>query len=229
MPILKSESPEEKAPRLYDDKFPSVTEVLSVIYKPHIERWRKNVGHAKANAISQAATSLGTSVHTVCEQRSLGKDVNLPEDDKLMVMSQGYLDFLDDHVDEILLTEQRLVSERLGIGGTVDAYVRLHTGEHAVVDIKTSKNFSPEMGLQMAGYAMMLEEMGHTVDKRIIVRLSKDRPGKHYVKVFDDPQDFPAFVCARNLWLWRKKWAFDHLQPMMSAPEFADHPEAEER
>ncbi len=228
MPILKAEAPEKKAPRLYDGKYPSVTEVLSVIYKPHIERWRKNVGHAKANAISNAATSLGTTVHTACERLSLGQAVT-EFDDKVQTMAQGYQDFIDNHVEKVLLTEQRLVSDNLGVGGTVDAYVRLHTGEHAVVDIKTSKNFSPEMGLQMAGYALMLEELGHKVDQRIIVRLSKDKPGKHYVKVFDDPQDYPAFVCARNLWMWRAKWDFQNLAPILPSPEFYKHPELEDR
>lgn len=207
MPVLKSDDPKSKGPRLYDDKYPSVTEVLNVIHKPHIEAWRKRVGHAAANKVSTSATTLGTKVHKVCENISVGEDV-AATDPKILAMGQAYQDFLDEYVDEVILTEARLVSDALGIGGTMDAYVRLKGGKHAVIDIKTSKNFSPEMGLQMAGYALMMQELGYVVDERIIVRLSKDKPGKHYVKFFQDPQDFPGFLAARNLWYWRQKWDF---------------------
>lgn len=210
MPVLKDTEKKSKGPRLYDDKYPSVTEVLSVIYKPHIEAWRKRVGQQVADQVSDNATTLGTKVHTVCEQMSLGKPIT-ETNPRVLAVASAYQDFLDEYVEKVILTEQRLVSENLGVGGTMDAYVELKGGKRAIVDIKTSKNFSPEMGLQMAGYQMMLEELGHPVDARIIVRLSKDKPGKHYVKFFDDPQDRPGFISARNLWYWRQRWDFRSL------------------
>lgn len=210
MPLLQDTEKKSKGPRLYDDKYPSVTEVLSVIYKPHIEAWRKRVGHEVANQVSENATTLGTKVHNVCEKMSVGEDVT-ETDTRVLAVAAAYQGFLDEYVEKVILTEQILVSEKLGIGGTMDAYVELKGGKRAIIDIKTSKNFSPEMGLQMAGYQMMLEEKGYKVDERIIVRLSKDKPGKYYVKFFDDPQDRPGFIAARNLWFWRQRWDFRSL------------------
>lgn len=207
MAVLK----DKKQPRLYEGKYPSVTEVLNVLSRPHLDTWRKKVGHAVANEASNRATTLGTRVHALCNAVSVGQSVEhvkgnpLTEQEVLMV--QGYEEFLEEYVDEVLHTERSLVSPQLGVGGTLDAYVRLKDGSHAIVDIKTSRGFSAEMGLQLAAYAFMVQELGEPVDHRIIVRLNKDKPGKWYVKYYEDHvRDIEAYKAAVALWSWVHKW-----------------------
>lgn len=202
MPILA----DKKQPRLYNDRYPSVTEVLNVISKPHLDAWRKKVGTGVANKASNTATALGTRVHSVCNALSRGADIS-HEDDKVRLMAEAYGQFLDENVDEVLSTEQSLISPVLGVGGTLDAYVRLKDGSHAIVDIKTSKGFNPDMGLQLAAYSFMLQETGAPVDHRIIVRLNKEKPGKFYVKYYEDhTRDIDAFRAAVVLWCWVHRW-----------------------
>lgn len=217
MPLLVNEDA-KKQPRLYAGKYPSVTEVLSVIYKPHIEAWRKRVGNGVANKASNTATQLGTKVHAVCERIATGEDIDVT-DAKILQMGEAYRNFLDEYVDEILFTEKSLISESIGIGGTLDVYARLKGGKHAIIDIKTSKNFEPEMGLQMAGYMLMTEEQGFPVDARLIVRLSKDKPGKFYVKFYEDHEkEKTAFKSAVILWRWRHRWPEPGVVDLHDAP-----------
>ena len=214
--MVKLADESKKQPRLYDGRYPSVTEVLNVISKPHLDAWRKKVGHTVANKVSDNATSLGTRVHALCDAVSLGKPID-ETDPKILKMVQAYQDFLDEHVAEVLHTERRLVSPALGVGGTLDAYVELKDGSRAIVDIKTSKGFSAEMGLQLAAYAFMTQELGDPVDHRIIVRLGKQIPGKHYVKFYEDHvQDIEAYKAAVVLWRWVHKWYDDDLEVVES-------------
>lgn len=197
---------DRKQPRLYNDRFPSVTEVLNVISKPHLDAWRKKVGSGAADKASDTATALGTRVHAVCNSLSQGLDIS-HEDEKVRLMAEAYGQFLEENVDEVLDTEKSLVSPVLGVGGTLDAYVRLKDGSHAIVDIKTSKGFNPDMGLQLAAYQFMMQEVGEPVDHRIIVRLNKDKPGKFYIKYYEDHgRDIDAFRAAVVLWCWVHRW-----------------------
>lgn len=197
---------DKKQPRLYNDRFPSVTEVLNVISKPHLDAWRKKVGSGVADKTAGTATALGTRVHAVCNSLSQGHDIS-GEDEKIRLMAGAYGQFLDENVDEVLATERALISPMLGVGGTLDAYVRLKDGSHAIIDIKTSKGFNPDMGLQLAAYSFMMQEIDEPVDHRIVVRLNKEKPGKFYVKYYEDHiRDIDAFRAAVVLWCWVHKW-----------------------
>lgn len=198
---------DRKQPRLYNDRFPSVTEVLNVISKPHLDAWRKKVGSGVADKASNTATALGTRVHAVCNSLSQGHDISNTDDDRVRLMAEAYGQFLDENVDEVLTTEQSLISSVLGVGGTLDAYVRLKDGSHAIVDIKTSKGFNPDMGLQLAAYSFMVQETGLPVDHRIVVRLNKEKPGKFYIKYYTEHEkDVSAFQAAVVLWRWVHRW-----------------------
>lgn len=75
---------------------------------------------------------------------------------------------------KFISSERKLYSKTHWIAGTVDAVVEI-AGKRYVMDIKTySGIYDRTPFLQMAGYALMLEELGEKVDGTIVVRLGKD-------------------------------------------------------
>lgn len=135
-------------------RYPSITSVLGgTADKSGLHEWRKRVGEEKANAISRAATTRGTSMHKLCERYLLNEDVQAPkptaaEDLEFETITEGdwsagQLMFssirpLLDRCDNIRILEKALYSHRLKVAGTVDCIGELD-GELAVIDFKTSR------------------------------------------------------------------------------------------
>ena len=99
-----------------------------------------------------------------------------------------------------ILVEESVVSLRHGFAGTLDLYA--HRGEptvgkgYVLTDAKTSKDVYPEMAMQLGGYAIALEELGHAVDTASILLLRADGTFK---EVFLEP-DRGAFLHALDLY-----------------------------
>ena len=78
----------ENGQRFYTDteatrKYPSVTTVVGLESREHIKAWRKRVGEEKANKITKAATSRGTTMHQHVEDY-LRKEKEFIEFDNLI-------------------------------------------------------------------------------------------------------------------------------------------------
>lgn len=204
---------EPEGPRLYSGvpsgvlgagktyEVPSVTEILKVVSKGYLDAWRHRVGRKEADRVAQNATVIGSRVHAAMSDVALGREIAVSEDIRPMV--EAGKQFLALHVDEVLESEWSLTSVRQGFGGTLDLYCRLHTGELAVVDFKTSKQLTRTVGHQLAAYALLLKEKGHTVNKRIGVRLKKEegKRGEFQAKAYDDHRrDVRVFLAAKELW-----------------------------
>jgi genome maintenance exonuclease 1 len=71
----------ENGKRLYitptNEKYPSVTTVLSNYKKEGIIQWRKRIGEEQANKISTQASRRGTKVHKLCENYLNNEDAIL--------------------------------------------------------------------------------------------------------------------------------------------------------
>ena len=172
--------------------YPSITTVLGdTSDKTGLYEWRKRVGEEKANAISRAATTRGTSMHKLCERYLKNEDVDAPmptgdEDaDFLEVLTgdwnAGQLMFAHirpglDKLDNIRVLESALYSHAIGIAGTVDCIAE-HNGELAVVDFKTSKRpkkreMIQDYFLQGCFYAMAYHERTGEIVKKIVIMIS---------------------------------------------------------
>jgi predicted RecB family nuclease len=176
-----------------------VTEVLNVIPKPHFDVWRRRLGTEEV--LTQAA-AFGTRVHTLAAARAR-KDQNLVESVEMLAYDEAICDFLRLHVAEAIEVERELVSEKHRFGGTLDLYCRLTDGSYAVVDWKTTSSLTREHGLQVAAYALLCREQGWTVNKRLVVRIKKDAPGKWYARTYGDHRgDVEAFLALKTYWHW---------------------------
>lgn len=165
------------------------------------EAWRKRVGQREAYRVMENAKVLGTKVHTTAQL--LANDPAAPVDDEMVMYRAAIMEFMGIHVKRVLGTEMSFTSRELGFGGTLDLYCELNDGTRAVVDYKTTSGLTREHGLQLAGYALLLKEHGYLVNKRICVRLRKDKPGRWYARVYrDHREDAEAFMACVVLWTW---------------------------
>lgn len=185
---------------------PSVTEVISVADRRPFDAWRRSVGRREADRIMNDAKVLGTKVHAVAQM--LAKDPKAPVEPEMRPFGEAIREFHALHVRRVLGTEMSFTSKTQGFGGTCDLYCEMNDGSRAVVDYKTTASLTREHGLQLAGYALLLREHGHRVNKRIGVRLRKDEPGRWYARGYEDhAEDVRAFRACVALWSWiyRKK------------------------
>lgn len=204
-------------PRLYRSQgvaVPSVTTVLGVIEKRHLESWRARVGRQEADRVKSTALALGNRVHVLAHKLAWDLDVSVEGEMELYALALK--SFLKAHVAEPLFTERSFVSEAERVGGTPDLYCRMNDGALAVVDYKTSAQLSREHGLQTALYALLLREHGYDVQKRICVRIKKDKPGEWYARSYTSHRaDVAAGRACVELYWWM------HRNKLLKAMEVA--------
>lgn len=192
-------TPEPSGPniRLYRGLFPSVTEVLKVLQKPHLDAWRNRIGAKAADGIMKDAAAFGTKLHAAAELISRNQDV----DSDIAPYAVAVKEFYDRYVDQVISAELQLVSVTQRFGGTLDLHCLLKDGSYAVVDFKTSKALSQDHNWQTAGYAILLRENGYRCNKRLVVRVKKDKPGEWHVRdCKDHAADVAGFLACRDLW-----------------------------
>lgn len=192
-----------------DTLYPGVTDITSIINKPGLNKWRMNAGAERSNDVMESAKEFGTRVHEATEAAILAgctpSDCRCDlKDREMWPYHQAVADFLDLYVEKIHAVEMPVVSSRLQLGGTVDLYVKLQSGSHAVIDFKTSKWLYPEYALQTAAYCILLYLNEYPIEKRWAVHLKKDAPGEYEIKQYeDDWEDIRAFLAALEVWYWK--------------------------
>jgi len=119
--------------------YPSITTVLSILSKESIIKWRKRVGEAEANKISQQAATRGTAVHKLAENYL----DNLKDWDKGALPNNLYSfshlkKIIDERLNNIWFQEEYLYSDKLQCAGQVDCIAEFD-GELSIIDFKTSR------------------------------------------------------------------------------------------
>lgn len=158
------------------ERYPSVTTVLkhTKIDDGGLDRWRDRVGHAEADRQTSMAATRGTAVHNLCEQYVYNQPINFMREMPLNVMMFKQIkSVLDDHVDNIRISEGFLYSHKLKVAGAVDL-VADWDGCTAVVDFKTSRatkrlDWIEDYFIQTAMYSYMLWEMKRIHCKKIVI------------------------------------------------------------
>jgi len=173
----------ENGQRFYTDteatrKYPSVTTVVGLESREHIKAWRKRVGEEKANKITKAATSRGTTMHQHVEDY-LRKEKEFIEFDNLIHegMFKGIRPVLDEIVP--LALEAPLYSDTLKMAGRVDC-IGLFDDTLCIIDFKTSSKYKEDYMsrpwfLQMTAYAIMVEELtGNEIEELVALVMLED-------------------------------------------------------
>lgn len=228
----------EEDVRFYHDErtneyYPSVTTVLDVLPNKELDIWRDMVGAKAANNIAYEAAKSGTAVHNViedlCQQLMFDGVAHFDWLDdnghkKLKALEyEGvlrFVEFYENFVEEIILTEQKLTSHRLFTGGTVDLVCRVKGLGVGVIDHKFSNGLSDTYPVQTWVYKqMVVENFGLDIDFRANLWLKAktrgfDKSGKkiqgkgwQLVTHEDDDRDKAVWDCAHTILMdaYRKK------------------------
>ena len=172
------------------NKYPSITTVLGGRAKEGIMAWRKRVGEDVANNIMRTAAKRGTAVHELCENylnnEELGNQEVLPL--AMFTLLKPELD----NINNIVMQEGGLYSDRWGIAGRVDC-IADYDGKLTVIDFKTSTKEKKEEWIenyfiQCTAYCEMFEERyGRAIDQIAVLIVCEDGGVQTFVK---DKKDY---------------------------------------
>ena len=185
---------------------PSVTQILGIIRKPGLEKWRGSVGNTEADRLKRQAADHGTQVHKACELVAKGQDTLIAYPAGIIEPAEAFYSWFNANVRRVLASEAQLYNRLQRYAGTVDLVVELLDGTIAVADIKTGRKLGPEVGLQLAAYhaAMPSAELDLPQDapvQRIAIHLPRDRPGHlEIVEYRDVTGNWRAFLAAKRLY-----------------------------
>ncbi len=127
---------------------------------------------------------------------------------------RAYTNWLFTDVEQVIMAEQTVWSEKYGFAGTFDALVLLRGGLVAIVDIKTSKRLSWPYRLQTAAYVQALKEtFGILADCRLILQIPSDRGGSRWRPIeyggFHQQADFTTFWGLLRGYRYRHEYKHD--------------------
>lgn len=111
----------------------------------------------RVKQIKEEASTIGTNMHTLAEQYILKKEVIEPSSEPLKTMFNKFKKFWDKKKIQVLETEKTYYSSELDVCGTLDCLVK-YKGKFGILDFKTSKDFYPDMPIQIHTYKKLVED-----------------------------------------------------------------------
>lgn len=179
-------------------RLPGVTTITGVMDKPALVPWANKLGlqGIESRNYVDILAGIGTLAHAMVSEDMGGdpvnKDIYSKEDISLAENSFiKYLDWRKAREIEVIGTEMQMVSEKYQYGGTCDILAKLD-GELTLIDVKTCKGIYSDHFTQVAGYSIALEENGHDIKARGILKLGRnEEEGFQYYKC-------PAMSCIKK-------------------------------
>ena len=174
--LVRVDSPEGRKYQTPSGKsYPSVTSVVGLLGKEAIREWRARVGEEEANRVSARAARRGTTIHSLCENYLLNKEVKPGLFD---VETFDSIKPLLNRINNIHCLETQLFSDHLQVAGTVDCIAEFD-GRVSVIDFKTSRRIKsrediPGYFMQTSAYAVMFEELTRIPVDRLVIIMSVD-------------------------------------------------------
>jgi len=126
--------------------------------------WKKRIGFAEAAKISKYSLDFGTKMHAMMEARVVNSDEWLLDDsDEVLIQTTKNLEqTIEPHLDNILMSECQLYSDKMRLAGTTDL-LATWDGVLSIIDFKNSREpkkleWINDYFLQGTVYARMVEE-----------------------------------------------------------------------
>lgn len=156
-------------------------------------------------AVLAYAADRGTAVHYGCELYDKDDLDWSSLSDELVPYVEAWVDFRATTGFKPERIEERVFHPGLFYAGTLDRTGVLY-GELAVIDIKSTSQMYPAVGLQLAAYQEALHASNpdapkHT--KRYAVQLKSD--GKWKLHEYKDQTDWPTFIALHTVTRWANK------------------------
>ena len=111
----------------------------------------------RVKQIKEDAMHIGTNMHSLAEDYILGKEVINPNSEPLKTMFEKFKKFWDSKKIKVIGTEKTFYSKEIDCCGTLDALVK-YKGKIGILDFKTSKDFYPDMPIQIHTYRKLVED-----------------------------------------------------------------------
>ena len=152
-----------------------------MIGKMSNEEYIKLLTEAKgaAKKKGEVAKAAGTEAHKWCENM-VNHEIDetyeisvMPESVEAIKAITAFIKWKGNNQIQWLGSEMLVASDKYKIAGTLDG-LAIVNGIPTLIDFKTSSQLSSSALLQVAGYDLMLEEMGFAVRQYLILRLPKD-------------------------------------------------------
>lgn len=179
-----------------DKVYPSITTVLSINNKEHLDAWRKRVGDEEANRISKMATDNGSAVHQLCEDYLNNKELSNTSNWFSYNQFKALVPIIDERIDNIVCQEAALYSNKYRTAGRVDCIAEFD-GKLSIIDFKTSKRIKTmdqieNYFIQETFYAYSFYEMHKEVIEQIvtIMTVEHDQPLVFIKSPFDYIEKF---------------------------------------
>ena len=181
---------------------------------------------AQPRQMMEEAGALGTGVHLLADMagraESPGEGFEMPEGAlPYLEAFRGFLGFLEAQGGRIVSSEHAVFSSE-GYGGTYDLILELDA-KLWLVDVKTSRGYYPEYGLQLAGYgyAEWIGLPGNPapypmphIQRYGILHLRPDAysgPASKGWRLVEYPitdRDYSTFLAALDIYQWNKEGRF---------------------
>lgn len=161
---------------------PSVTAIINESLG-----WNKNilVNWARKTALSgkdpnvkkKEAADIGTLAHSMINAHLLEQEPVLQGYSDFQIEQakncfEAYLRWEKKHLNELVATEIKLVSDKYNYGGTADM-IAVIDGNLSIVDFKSSNGVYVEHKIQVAAYKKIYEEMENKELKAYLLQLGK--------------------------------------------------------
>lgn len=151
--------------------------------------------------VVEFAKERGGAVHTATEYFDLGVLDEASLDPAIVGYVEAWKKFCLDVKPEWKLLETPLGSRRHMFAGMLDRYGLIY-GEPTLVDIKCTSEISAAVGVQLAGYKLLLEEAGYAVLRRVAIQLRAD--GTYRRRDFTKDIDIRCFLSLLTVRNWRQ-------------------------
>lgn len=140
--------------------YPSVTSVLDIYPKGYgFIDWLKQVGY-NADIIVEKAGTQGSKIHDAIDKFLNGIEIKWEDGYSLeeWKMILRFYEFWDKYKPKIITNESKMISETIGVGGTLDLVCEIN-GEIWLIDYKSSNAIYKTYELQIAAYSKMWNEI----------------------------------------------------------------------
>jgi hypothetical protein len=188
-----------------------VTTALGIIAKPQLIHAAWKLGMEKKDYKKEWGKSalIGSIAHWLIECHLKGVEADtegIAKDDlsKAQNALNKFLSWWGLQKLILVASEEQLVSEAHGYGGTLDILAQTEGGDILLIDIKSSKAIYPEMFYQLAAYRQLCAESPSkpAIKKVVIVRIGKgESPDDFEVQERADlGDDWQVFLAALKLY-----------------------------
>jgi len=174
---------------------PGVTTFLNILNKPALVPWANKLGLQGIDSSKYVddKAAIGTLAHymILCHLEGEEPDISdysSKQIDQAETCLIKFWDWEKNHTLQTILSEQPLISEMHGFGGTVDWY-GLVDDVATLIDFKTGSGIYPEMVYQLSCYDHLLMDNGHYVHSSQIVRVGRNENEGFETRIYTSLSD----------------------------------------